>query len=141
MSTLQLLVQIQLPFFENGAGNLRPMRLFDIAEKIGVHESTVSRAIRDKYIQCIWGIFPLSYFFTSALSKAGEEDSNINEVSQDSAKLRIKDIIDNEDKKKPLSDRVISELLEAEGISISRRTVAKYRESMDIPGTSIRKSY
>lgn len=114
------------------------MKLSDISEKLGVHESTVSRAIRDKYIQCSWGIFPISRFFSSSLAKKGEENA---EISQDSVKQRIKEIIDNEDKKKPLSDRAIGEMLEKDGITISRRTVAKYREAMDIPGTSVRKSY
>lgn len=138
LSTLGLIVSIQKDFFDSGTASLVPMKLSDISEKLGVHESTVSRAIRDKYIQCSWGIFPISRFFSSSLAKKGEENA---EISQDSVKQRIKEIIDNEDKKKPLSDRAIGEMLEKDGITISRRTVAKYREAMDIPGTSVRKSY
>ena len=138
MSTLELIVEIQRDFFDSGAGNISPMKLMDISERLNIHESTVSRAVRDKYIQCSWGIFPLSYFFSSSVSKSDAKDG---EISQDSVKLKIKDIIDGEDKCKPLSDRAVAELLEADGISISRRTVAKYREAMGIAGTSMRKKY
>lgn len=138
MSTLGLIVEIQRDFFDSGAGNIAPMKLMDISERLNIHESTVSRAVRDKYIQCSWGIFPLSYFFSSSVSKSDAKDG---EISQDSVKLKIKDIIDKEDKCKPLSDRAVAELLEADGISISRRTVAKYREAMGIAGTSVRKKY
>ena len=138
LSTLGLIVEIQRDFFDSGAGNIAPMKLMDISERLNIHESTVSRAVRDKYIQCSWGIFPLSYFFSSSVSKSDAKDG---EISQDSVKLKIKDIIDKEDKCKPLSDRAVAELLEADGISISRRTVAKYREAMGIAGTSVRKKY
>ena len=138
LSTLELIVSIQHSFFDNAEDRLVPMKLSDISDKLEIHESTVSRAVRDKYIQCDKGIFPISHFFTSAVAKT---NSSEGEVSQHSVKLKIKEIIEKEDKKKPLSDRAITELLEAEGISISRRTVAKYREAMDIPGTSVRKAY
>ncbi len=142
MSTLRLIVEKQIDFFDKGAGNLIPMKLSDISLKLDVHESTVSRAVRDKYIQCSWGIFPISYFFSSSVSKtAASEDGSGSEVSQDSVKFKIKEIIDNENKSKPLSDRAICEALEESGISISRRTVAKYREAIGIPGTSVRKKY
>lgn len=140
MSTLRLIVKIQRDFFDNGTGNLAPMKLSDISLRLNVHESTVSRAVRDKYIQCVWGIFPISYFFSSSVSKASSDEIG-GEISQDTVKLKIKEIIGNEDKSKPLSDRAVSEMLEADGISISRRTVAKYRESLGIPGTSVRKKY
>ncbi len=141
MSTLGLIVRIQRGFFDSGAGNLVPMKLSDIALKLNVHESTVSRAVRDKYIQCVWGIFPISYFFSSSVSKTAQIRSGGQEISQDSAKLKIREIIEKENKAKPLSDRAIAEMLEADGIYISRRTVAKYREALGIPGTSVRKKY
>lgn len=138
-STLKLIVDKQINFFENGTGQLVPMKLSDISSKLNFHDSTVSRAIRDKYIQCRHGVFPVAYFFTCAASSSA---SNKNKTaSQESVKNRIKEIINNENKFKPLSDREISELLNEEGISVSRRTVAKYREAMEIGGTSIRKDF
>jgi len=138
-STLKLIVEKQINFFDYGPGYLVPMKLSDIASILNCHESTVSRAIRDKYIQCRQGVFPIAYFFTCPASSASND--TLQSVSQESVKNRIKDIINNEDKLKPLSDREISELLEKEGIIISRRTVAKYREAMEIGGTSIRKDF
>ena len=129
---------MQMPFFEKGIGNLLPMKLADIAERLDIHESTVSRAVRDKYIQCSWGIFPMNYFFSSAVRKTDCSDADI---SRENVKLRIKEIISAEDKHKPLSDREITAILEKENIRISRRTVTKYRESLGIAGTGMRKSY
>lgn len=140
LSTIKLITSLQRPFFDNGAGSLSPMKLSDIAQRLGIHESTVSRAVRDKYIQCSWGVFPLGYFFSAPVTK-NTEKTDCSEISRDSVKLRIRELISAEDKKHPLSDRAISEALEKEGISISRRTVAKYRESMDIAGTSMRKDF
>ena len=141
LSVLSLIINKQKNFFDNGAGNLSPMKLSDISTQLEIHESTVSRAVRDKYIQCRHGIFPLSYFFTSAVETVSKNSSSSETVSQDKVKHRIKEIIDSEDKHKPYSDRVISEMLENEGISVSRRTVAKYREAMGIYGTSMRKDF
>lgn len=138
MSTLELILEIQLSFFDNGVGNLVPMKLSDISERLNIHESTVSRAVRDKYIQCSWGIFPMSYFFSTSVSKSG---ATKKDVSQDSVKLKIKELIAEEDKRRPLSDRAIADLLEKENIFISRRTVTKYREALGIASTSVRKSY
>lgn len=139
ISTLKMIVDKQYDFFENGVGHLAPMKLSDISDSLNIHDSTVSRAIRNKYIQCRHGIFPVEYFFTYAVSSSPNEASS--SVSQECAKNKIKEIIRNENKHKPFSDREISELLAKEGISISRRTVAKYREAMEIGGTSIRKEF
>ncbi len=139
MSTLELIIDKQFNFFENGIGQLVPMKLSDISDKLNFHDSTVSRAVRDKYIQCRHGVFPVTYFFTCAASSASNNNSQL--ASQESVKNKIKEIINNENKYKPFSDREISELLNKEGISVSRRTVAKYREAMEIGGTSIRKDY
>ena len=139
ISTLKMIVDKQYDFFENGVGHLAPMKLSDISDSLNIHDSTVSRAIRNKYIQCRHGIFPVEYFFTYAVSASPNEASS--SVSQECAINKIKEIIRNENKHKPFSDREISELLAKEGISISRRTVAKYREAMEIGGTSIRKEF
>ena len=138
MNTLRFIVDYQRPFFDSSDGKLSPMKLSDVAAALSVHDSTISRAVRDKYIQCSRGIFPLKYFFSSSVLKA---ENGKSEVSQNSVKQRIKEIIDAEDKAGPLSDRAIGEALEAEGISISRRTVAKYREAMGIAGASVRKDF
>lgn len=139
-STLQLvaecIVRRQETFFIEH-GRLSPLRMADVAEELGIHESTVSRAVREKYLQCDRGVFPLHDFFSKALAKT--EDKGI--VSTDSIKERLKTIIEEENKKKPFSDRELTEKLIDEGIQISRRTVAKYREAMGIPGAGGRKEY
>ena len=107
----------------------------DVAEELKIHESTVSRAVKEKYLQCDRGVFPLHEFFSKAMAAEGAV------VSADSIKERLKSIIEEEDKKKPLSDRELTEKLVSEGIQISRRTVAKYREAMGIAGAAGRKSF
>ena len=131
----ECIVRRQHDFFENH-GTLQPLRLADVAEDAGVHESTVSRAVKDKYLQCDRGVFPLHDFFSKAMAKTEE-----GTVSADSIRDRLKAIIEEENKKKPLSDRELTEKLVSEGIQISRRTVAKYREGMGIAGASGRKSF
>jgi RNA polymerase sigma-54 factor len=130
------IVEHQRKFFESGKGHLIPMNQKDIADVMGVHESTVSRAIRGKHLQCTWGVYSLDYFFINGLSLGGEE-----RIASDSIKSRIKEIISGESLKKPYSDQQISDLLNREGISIARRTVAKYREELNIPGASKRKEF
>lgn len=125
------IVDWQRDFLDKGKASLKPMNLFDIAQELNVHESTVSRAVRDKYLECRWGIFELKYFFSNKTS----DGNNCNVLSC------IEEIIRTEDKKKPLSDAKIAERLEQQGIRISRRTVAKYREQMQIPNTQMRKEY
>lgn len=130
--TAEVIVRRQADFFSGG--QRKPLRLADVAEEMDVHVSTVSRTVKEKYLQCGRGLFPLSYFFTTAVvAKEGT-------VSAESIKERLKALIQKEDKKKPLSDRELTEKLTAEGVQISRRTVAKYREAMGIAGTSGRKS-
>jgi len=134
-NTIEIIVDIQHDFFLNGGGNLKPMCLNDVATALGMHESTVSRAVKDKYVQCRHGIYPLNYFFKAAVPSAISSDS----ITAERIKLMIKEYIDEEDSSSPLSDREITEKLTSAGINISRRTVAKYRESMGILGTSGRK--
>ena len=131
------IVELQQEYFEKGRGHLKPMRLVDVAEKVGVHESTVSRAVRDKYLQCTWGVFPMNYFFSKAVY--GQEDGQVE--TPEKMKQMIRSLIDEEDKKSPLSDQKIADKMLEAGMKISRRTVAKYRAAMDIKDTTGRKQY
>lgn len=130
------IVEKQIDFFEKGKIYLKPMILKDIADEIGVNESTVSRAISGKYVETPRGTFQFKYFFQSGTKKATGEG-----VSSESIKIIMKDMIDNENLLKPLSDQYICEVLNEKGISISRRTVAKYRSELGIPSSSKRKRY
>ena len=127
----EAIVDWQREFFEKGKASLKPMNLLDIAQELDVHESTVSREVRDKYLECRWGIFELKYFFSNKTS----DGNNCNVLTC------IQEIIRSENKQKPLSDAKIAEQLEKKGIRISRRTVTKYREQMQIPNTQMRKEY
>ncbi|MBK5251589.1 MAG: RNA polymerase factor sigma-54 [Peptostreptococcaceae bacterium] len=130
------IIEFQYDFFENGKAYLKPLTLKNVAEQVEVHESTVSRAINGKYMQCPRGIFELKFFFQSGvLSNAGEG------VSSASIQSMIKDIIERENPNKPHSDQFITEELINRGIKISRRTVAKYRDELKIPSSSRRKRY
>ncbi len=137
MACANCIVERQESFFRRGPGHLRPMTLADVAQALDVHESTVSRAVKDKYLQCAHGVFPLGYFFSRALPAGSGGDS----VSAEQAKSAIKKLIAAEDKKKPLSDQKLCQLLTEQGIEISRRTVAKYRDELGISSTSGRKQF
>ncbi len=126
----QQIVQIQEPFLEHGIKSLKPLTLKEVATNIGVHESTVSRATANKYIQTPRGLFPLKFFFSSGLAGAGGID-----YSSHSIKTYLRELIDAEDPDKPLSDQNLAELLQEKGINISRRTVAKYREEISVPAS------
>ena len=130
------IVQFQNDFFAKGDKFLKPLTLKQIAETVGVHESTVSRAINGKYMQCPRGVFELKYFFTGGI--LNDDGSG---VSSNSIKSMIKEFVDAEDDKKPLSDSKISELLHEKGIDISRRTVAKYRDDIGILPSSKRRRF
>ncbi len=134
LSCAECILSRQEAFFRDGPGHLRPLTLADVAGMLEVHESTVSRAVKDKYIQCMYGVFPMSYFFSRAVPALGGEA-----VSAERAKSVLRALIGGENRKKPLSDQKLTELLAAQGICISRRTVAKYRDEMGIPSTSGRK--
>lgn len=131
------IVKHQREFFEKGASALKPMVLRDIANDIGMHESTVSRVTTAKYVHTPQGIYELKYFFNSGISSSdgGEE------LASESVKLKLKEIVSKEDPKKPLSDQKLVELLRKEGIEIARRTVAKYRDVLKILPSSQRKKY
>lgn len=125
------IIEEQDGFFLYGIEFLKPMKLKDIAEAIGMHESTVSRVTSNKYIGTPRGIFELKYFFTTALGGNSGGDAH----SSEAVKAKIKALIDAEDSKRILSDDTIVELLQKDGVEIARRTVAKYREALHIPSS------
>jgi RNA polymerase sigma-54 factor len=126
------IVRQQDAFFTHGVQFLRPLNLKTVADAISMHESTVSRVTSNKYMATSRGIFELKYFFTSAIPSS----SGVGEAhSSEAVRHRIRQLIDNESAAKILSDDKIVDLLQAEGIDIARRTVAKYRESMRIPSS------
>ncbi|MFP4658197.1 MAG: RNA polymerase factor sigma-54, partial [Desulfonatronovibrionaceae bacterium] len=132
------LVRFQRDFFWHGVSQLRPLILKDVAEDIEMHESTVSRITTNKYMSTPHGIFELKFFFNSGLGSS----SGGGDVGSASVKAAIKEMIENEDSKKPLSDEVIAERLEKSlGVNIARRTVAKYRSALGISSSSKRKEF
>lgn len=131
------IVSRQEAFFLLGPGHLRPLGLADVARELDVHESTVSRTLKDKYLQCDLGTFPLSHFFPRGL---GEQDTG-EDVTPDTAKRLLRTLIDGEDKRAPLSDQKLCGQMETQGCRISRRTVAKYRDELGIPGAQGRREY
>ncbi|MDG6778051.1 RNA polymerase factor sigma-54 [Thiomicrorhabdus sp. zzn3] len=129
------IVERQQAFFEEGEQAMQPLVLRDVAEHLNLHESTISRATNQKYIQTPRGTFELKYFFSSGVSQYGSADQSATAI-----KAHIKSLIDQEDPKKPLSDSKLMQLLESEkDISVARRTIAKYREALGIPSSSERK--
>ena len=124
---MESLLKFQHDFFEKGAGHLKPLILHDVADDIGMHESTVSRVTSHKYVHTPLGIYELKYFFSTAVATTDGDT-----VAAEAIKNRIKQLINKEDSAKPLSDNKISEALKQEGIKVARRTVAKYRDQMKI---------
>lgn len=131
------IIEKQKEFLQHGMSGLKPMTLSDIAEELNFHESTISRATSNKYIQTKHGLFNLKNLFTKGINRVGELETK----SSASIKEQIKKMIDEEDKGKPLSDQEIVKQLEQNGVLISRRTVAKYREEIGIPSSSKRKRF
>ncbi len=132
---IKAVTEKQYDFFQNGKGHISPLLLSDVASYVKIHESTVSRTIKGKYIQCKYGVYPLSYFFRQAVTEKFGEG-----ITQEKIQTFITNVIDKEDKSAPLSDRKIAEeLLSKHGIDISRRTVAKYRGILGIKGISGRR--
>jgi RNA polymerase sigma-54 factor len=133
----EALVKRQRDFFEQGPHYLKPMVLRDIAEELGLHESTISRVTTNKYVHTPHGIFELKYFFNSGISRGdGGED-----IASESVKQKIKELIDAEDPKNPLSDQQLASLLSEAKINIARRTVAKYREQLGVLPSNKRKKF
>jgi RNA polymerase sigma-54 factor len=130
------LIERQTEFFEKGVSGLKPLTMAEMADEIGVHETTISRAISSKYLQTSHGIFPFKYFFTHGyVGKDGDL------VSNTSVKELIGSIIEKEDPAKPLSDRKIVDILSERDVKLARRTVAKYREELGILPTNLRRRY
>lgn len=139
-STLQRitseLVGIQKGFLDHGITHLQPLKMQEVADRVGVHVSTVSRAISDKFIQTQRGVFPLKYFFTGGTVGEDGQDCSTHAVKQ-----QLADIIAREDKQSPLSDAEIAEDFKNRGLTIARRTVTKYRKAMKIPSSRQRRKY
>ncbi|MDQ3265288.1 MAG: RNA polymerase factor sigma-54 [Myxococcota bacterium] len=130
------IVKFQREFFDKGIAYLKPLILRDVAEDIGMHESTVSRVTTSKYVHTPQGIFELKYFFNSSIGRTSGED-----IASEAVKNHIKQLVSAEDAKNPYSDQKIVELLRSQGIEIARRTVAKYREVLGVLPSSKRKRY
>ena len=130
------IIDVQQEFLDKGVDKIKPLTLQEIADVVGVHEATVSRTTRGKYIQTPQGLFELKYFFSTGLKSEGGEDQSAKSVQ-----LKIKNIIDSEDKQKPLSDQKVADMLKKDGLTIARRTISKYRDILNIPSTTMRKKY
>ena len=135
-NVVSAVVKYQKDFFDLGSKHLRTLTLKDIAEELGIHESTVSRSISGKYLQCPRGVYEIKYFFS-----AGVSDDVGEGVSSNSIKEFIKEIVEGEDRHKPYSDQAMVSILKDKGFNISRRTVAKYRDELGILSSSKRKRY
>lgn len=130
---IESIVAEQKEFFEQGIEGLKPMTLQTVADRLNMHESTISRAIQHKHIQTDYGLFELRFFFTSGVST-----NDGGAASAESVKVMIKKLIDHENKQHPLSDQSIANLLNQQGVHISRRTVMKYREEMKVLSSRMR---
>ena len=128
------IIHQQRDFLDRGIDHLRPMVLRDVADDIGMHESTVSRVVSNKYIHTPRGLFPMKFFFHSGIDRDFGDD-----ISSLTVKRKIEDLIKAEDSKRPLSDNALTKALNREGINIARRTVAKYRDELQIPSSTDRK--
>lgn len=135
LRVMRCIVDNQREFFENGPGHLKPMVLQEVADRVEMHVSTISRVSNGKYVQTPHGVFELKYFFDGGLSTEDGED-----ISAKSVKEKIAKLIDEEDPRNPLSDQKIADILKEEGIDIARRTVAKYRDQLKINPARYRKS-
>jgi RNA polymerase sigma-54 factor len=134
VKVMQSILRFQREFFDKGNEYLRPLNLRDVAEDIGMHESTVSRVTTNKYVQTPHGVYELKFFFNSSIQTADGDA-----IASESVKEKIREIIRNEDAHRPLSDQAISEILKKRRIHIARRTVTKYREALRILSSTRRR--
>lgn len=134
-NVVESILKFQIDFFEKGEKHLKPLTLKEVADDLDMHESTISRSTNGKYVQTPQGLYELKYFFATKLS------STDGYTSSTTVKSSIKDIVDSEDMKKPFSDQKISDILAEKGTKVSRRTVAKYRDELNIPSSKLRKRY
>ncbi len=132
----EVIAETQEEFLEKGEMYLKPLRLKDIAERVGAHESTMSRAVSGKFIQTPQGVIEMKRFFSTGLATADGEGQSARSVQ-----AQIRQMIESEDKRRPLSDQTLADLLHKQGLEIARRTVAKYREEMDIPTSGRRRHF
>jgi RNA polymerase sigma-54 factor len=137
LRVMNAIVERQIDFFEKGPNFLGPLRLQDVADMVEMHISTISRVTSNKYVQTPHGIFELKYFFPESMG----QDSQGGDISSETIKNRIRDLIENENPKKPLSDQKLSDILLRENFKIARRTVAKYREQLKIVPARLRQKY
>ncbi len=136
LRVIERVIEHQRDFFDQGPEALKPLPMSQVADELGIHVATVSRAVSDKWIQTPRGIVPLRGFFSGGLQTESGED-----MSYDAVKAALREIIDNEDKSRPLSDEALVQELKARGIEIARRTVAKYRSQLGIPSARLRKQF
>lgn len=134
----EAIIRHQQDFFFDEKRPIKPLILKEVAEELAIHESTVSRAVNGKYLETEFGVFELKTFFSQ---KATNQSETGEDLSTATVKQRLKTLVEEEDKRKPLSDQKLVELLEKEAIAISRRTVAKYRDALGIPSSSKRKRF
>ncbi|MCL2709914.1 MAG: RNA polymerase factor sigma-54 [Planctomycetaceae bacterium] len=133
----QAMVDHQVEFFDKGQHALKPLKMQQIADQVGMHVTTVSRACDEKWVASPQGVFPLRRLFVGGIASVDNEDA----VASDVVRLKLQAIIDNEDKKNPFSDDAIVKMLEADGTQVARRTIAKYRQLMDIPDSRSRRHW
>ena len=133
--TMRAIIDIQRKFFQDGdESDLKPMILKDIAERTGLDISTISRVSNIKYAQTRWGTFPLRFFFTDSYTTEDGEEMSTRKI-----KVALREVIDGENKKKPLSDEALAKVMKEKGFPIARRTVAKYREQLNLPVARLRR--
>jgi RNA polymerase sigma-54 factor len=136
IKVMEEILDVQREFFDRGIEHLKPLTLQQIAERVDMHESTVSRVTNSKYVQTPRGVFELKYFFSTGLKTDNGEVASSRKI-----KARIAEIIDKEDKRKPLSDQTIAKMLQNDGFQVARRTVAKYRDRLGVLPARMRKQY
>lgn len=141
LTITRAIVESQRDFFTYGNAYLKSLRLADVAAAAGIHESTVSRAVQGKYLQCMWGIYPLQYFFPKGIFLAESETGGSEPEKTSDGKEALRRLVNGEDKTVPYSDRILAQQLANQGYSISRRTVAKYREMMGIGDAAARRRW
>jgi RNA polymerase sigma-54 factor len=136
LRVVRVVLEVQRDFLDHGQQHLKPLPMVQVADQLGIHVGTVSRAVSEKYLQTPRGIFPLRMFFSG-----GTEDARGDAISWTAVQAKLKQIVDAEDKVDPLSDDQLAEKLSEQGIDIARRTVAKYRKQLDIPTARQRRAY
>jgi RNA polymerase sigma-54 factor len=132
----QAIVDYQQRFLDEGPEHIEPLKMQQIAEQVGVHVTTISRAVDDKWIQTPRGILPLRRFFVG-----GTQSSDGDEVAWDTIRLKLQEVVDQEDKSNPYSDEELVQQLEKHGLKVARRTITKYRQKMGIPGSRQRRDW